>query len=242
MTFLEDFVEITTGAGVEWFEAPIVEDEELDAGEAAQDPGIAAVAAGKRELSEQLGDALVENRSVVTASLVTERTSKPTFADPGGPAQDQIVVGVDPVGIGEVVEQRAVEAARGSVIDIFDAGLLTQSGIAQSRGQPLVTAMGELAIEQETVPVGMAECASLTGGFEFGKGLSHTRKPELAQLVKRRMSKQDHLLMVVARSADIGMEERHTVGGWRLQGLAIELVVEDRAYRAVGQGADLDGP
>ena len=33
IAFLEDLVEVTTGAGVERFEAPIVEDEELDAGE-----------------------------------------------------------------------------------------------------------------------------------------------------------------------------------------------------------------
>ena len=37
IAFLEDFVEVTTGAGVEQFEALIVEDEELDAGETAQD-------------------------------------------------------------------------------------------------------------------------------------------------------------------------------------------------------------
>src|SRR5215813_4468609 len=194
MTFLEDFVEVTTGSGVERFEAPIVKDQELDASKAAQDPGIAAVAAGKRELGEQFGDALAENRAVVATSLVTERTSKPTFADPGGPAQDQIVVRVDPVGSGELVKQRAVEAARGSVIDVFDAGLLTQSGVAQSRGQPLVATMGEFAIEQEAEPVGVAECASLTGGFEFDKGLSHSRKPELAQLVEGWMVQQYHLL------------------------------------------------
>src|SRR5262249_37181329 len=52
----------------------------------------------------------------------TERTSKPTFADPSGPAQNQIVVRVDPVGIGELVEQRAVETARGSVINVFVVG------------------------------------------------------------------------------------------------------------------------
>jgi hypothetical protein len=33
--FFEDLVEVTTGTGIERFEAPIVEDEELDAGEAA---------------------------------------------------------------------------------------------------------------------------------------------------------------------------------------------------------------
>jgi hypothetical protein len=37
ITFLEDLLEVTTGTGLEWFAALIVEDEELDAGEAAQE-------------------------------------------------------------------------------------------------------------------------------------------------------------------------------------------------------------
>src|SRR3954470_17058464 len=48
--------------------------------------------------------------------------------------------------------------------------------------------------------------------------------------------------VVVARSADVGVEDRHTIGGRPLRHLAIELVVEDGAHGAVGQGADLDGP
>jgi hypothetical protein len=120
---------------------PSVEDEELDAGKAAQDAGIAAIAAGELELGEQLGDTLVENRAVITTSFVTERTGKPTFADPGGPTQDQIVMRQSPLAS---LWNSAVEAARGSVIDVLDGGLLAQSGIAQSRGQPLVTAMGQL--------------------------------------------------------------------------------------------------
>src|SRR5262249_8873671 len=182
IALLEGLVEVTTCAGVERVEAPVVEGEELDAGKAAQDAGIAAVAAGERELGEEFGDALVENRAVITTSFVTKRTGKPTFADPSGPAQDQIVVGIDPLAIGEFVKQRAVEAARGSVIDVLDGGLLAQSGITQSRGQPLVTAMRQLTIEQQAEPVGMAEIGSFAGGLEFGKGLSHSRKPELAQL------------------------------------------------------------
>jgi hypothetical protein len=60
----------------ERFEAPIVEDEELDAGETAQDAGIAAVTAGEREFGEELGNPLIENRAVVAAGLVTEGTRK----------------------------------------------------------------------------------------------------------------------------------------------------------------------
>jgi hypothetical protein len=37
------------------------------------DAGIAAIAAGEREVSEQLGNALVEDGAIVAARLVTER-------------------------------------------------------------------------------------------------------------------------------------------------------------------------
>ena len=83
IAFLEDLVEVTTSTGVERFEAPIVENEELDAGETAQDAGIAAVTAGERELGEQLGDPLIKNRAVVAAGPVTQGTSKPRFAHAG---------------------------------------------------------------------------------------------------------------------------------------------------------------
>ena len=71
---------------------------------------------------------------------MTEGTGKPTFADPGGPAQDQIVVRVDPLTIGELLEQSAVEAAGGPVIDVLDTGLLAEFGGAQARGEALVPA------------------------------------------------------------------------------------------------------
>src|SRR5213076_274865 len=165
------------------FEAPIVEDEELDAGETAQDAGIAAVTTGEREFGEQLGNALIENRAVVAASLVSEGTSKPRFAHAGRPAQNQIVVRVDPFAIGELVEERAIEAAWGSVIDVLDTGRLAQSGISQSGGKPLIAAMGELAIEQEAEPVGMSERGGFVGSFELGKRLGHAGAAKLAQLV-----------------------------------------------------------
>ena len=87
IAFLEDLVEVATGAGVERFEAPIVEDEELDAGETAQNAGIATVTAGEREFGEELGNPLIENRSVIAAGFVTQGTSKPRFAHAGRPAQ-----------------------------------------------------------------------------------------------------------------------------------------------------------
>jgi hypothetical protein len=47
------------------------------------------------------------------------------------------------------VEQGAVEAARGAVVDVLDDGVLAQPGIAQPGGQALIAAMRDLAIEQQ---------------------------------------------------------------------------------------------
>ena len=192
IAFLEDLVKVTTGTGVQRFEAPIVADEELDAGETTQNAGIATVTAGEREVGEELGNPLIENRAVVAAGLVSQGTSKPRFAHAGRPAQNEIVVRVDPLAIGELVEQSAVEAAWGSVIDVLDAGLLAQSGIAQPGGKPLVAAMGELAIDQQPEPVGMSERGGFVGSFELGKRLGHAEEAKLAQLVEHWMGKQLH--------------------------------------------------
>jgi N-dimethylarginine dimethylaminohydrolase len=83
ITFFEDLVEIAASTAIERFEAPIVEDEELSAVEASHDAGMAPVAAGQREIGEEFGDALIQNGTVVAASLVTESTGKPTFAGAG---------------------------------------------------------------------------------------------------------------------------------------------------------------
>src|SRR4051794_3057432 len=84
---------------------------------------------GRGTSGKRLGAPLVQDRSVVAASLVAESTGKPSFADAGWPAQDQIVVCLDPLTLGEFVEQGAIEAAWGTVIDVLDNGIVAQSGI-----------------------------------------------------------------------------------------------------------------
>ena len=74
-----------TRSGVERFEPPVVEDEQLHATERPQDAGVAAIAAGKREISKQFWKALIEDGTVVTTGFVTERRGEPTLADAGQP-------------------------------------------------------------------------------------------------------------------------------------------------------------
>lgn len=242
IAFFEDLVEIAPRAAVERVKAPIVEDEELNAIEAVHDPGMAPIAASQGEIGEELGDALIKDRAVVAAGLVAESTGKPTLSDAGRATKDQIVVRVDPLAVDELVEQGAVEAAWGSVIDVLDDSMMAQPGITQPGGKALVATIANFAIDEQAEPIGMAEGRSFAGGFEFDESLGHAGKPELGELVKHWMGQHcPFSLMVVAGSADVGVEDRNSVGWRPVRGLTIELVVEDRAHRAVGQRADLDG-
>src|SRR4051794_11168017 len=72
----DDFEHVVALLGAERFEAPIIKDKELGAGEGSHDAGMAAVAAGQREIGEQLGDALIKNRAVVAAEAMGRRRGK----------------------------------------------------------------------------------------------------------------------------------------------------------------------
>ena len=117
------------------------------------------------------------------------------------------------------------------VIDILDDGVVAQSGIAQPGGETLVAAVGDLAIDEEGEPIGMGEGRAFAGSFKFGEGLGHAGKPEVGELIEHRMGQHFHSpnqLMVVAGSADVGVEDRYGVCWRSVRGLAIELVVIER--------------
>src|SRR5579864_1544891 len=92
-------------------EAEVVDDEQLGAAEAAQDPGIATIAPCQRQFGEQLWDALIQHGIVVAAGLVAKRAGYPTFADTRRTADEQIVVGVDPRALDQFEQEGAIEAA-----------------------------------------------------------------------------------------------------------------------------------
>ena len=173
IAFFQDFQQIVPGLGIERFQSPIIQNQQLDATERAGDAGIAAVAARERQVAEQLGDALIEDGAIVAASLVAEGAREPTFADAGRAADGQIVVGVDLVAGDELLEQQAIEAARGAVIDILDQRLLAQPGIAQPGGEFPVVPIGHLPIEQKRQPFRMGERRRLGRGLGFAEGLRH---------------------------------------------------------------------
>ena len=111
----DDFQHVVALLGAERFEAPIIEDQQLDAAEGAHQPRVAAVATGQREIAEHPRNALVQHRAVVAACFVAEGASQPAFADTGRPFDDQVLRLVDPAAGDQGLEQGAVETAGGTV-------------------------------------------------------------------------------------------------------------------------------
>jgi len=50
-------------------------------------------------------------------------------------AQDQIVVRIDPLAVGKLVEERAIKPAVNSVVDVLNDGVVAQPGI-NAAGRP----------------------------------------------------------------------------------------------------------
>ena len=110
--------------------------------------------------------------------------AKPALADAGRADQGQIVVGVDPFALRELLEQGAVETSGSAIVDIFDARLLTQFGGAQPGREAFVpppprppcrgAGAGQSAWSQ--VP-------RLVGG-EVGESLGHSIEAEGVKLIE----------------------------------------------------------
>ena len=99
-------------------------------------------------------------------------------------------MGIDPATVGEFLEQRAIESARGTVIDILDGSLMAQSGIAQAGEQAPVASIANLLIEQQGEPFGMGQRGGFTGCFDLTEGLGHAVESELMEQIEGGMGEQ----------------------------------------------------
>jgi RNA polymerase sigma factor (sigma-70 family) len=90
----------------------------------------------------------------------------------------------------EFLEQRAIEAARGAVIDVLDRSLMAQPGIAQASEQASVTPIADLLIEQQGEPFGMSQRCGLSGCFDLSEGLGHAVESELMKEIEGWMGEQ----------------------------------------------------
>lgn len=94
---------------------------------------------------------------------------------------------MDPTAVGELQEQRAIEPARRSLVDILDGCQVAQFGGAGSRLEPLLLSQCHLVLEQNAKPFHMVESFAFRIGCEIAQALGHAVEAELAQPVDRGM-------------------------------------------------------
>ena len=130
---------------------------------------------------------MIDDRAIVAAGLLANGAGEPALADAGRADEGQIVVSVDPLALGEFLEQGAVEPARRAVVDVFDARLLTEPGGAQPRRQPFVAPQRGFPIKQQGEPVVAVDPLSLFCFREFGEGFRHAVEAKGVELIKSGM-------------------------------------------------------
>ena len=126
MAVLDDLEQVTALFVIELLRPPIIEDEQVDPGEAVQHLGVAAVTTRQGERGKEPGCPVVGDGEILAAGFVAERAGQPALADPGWSGEQQPMPGADPVTAGELEKEPAIEAAGGAVVDVLDAGLMPQ--------------------------------------------------------------------------------------------------------------------
>ena len=144
---VDDLQQVATLIVRQGGEPPVVEDQEFDACQALEQPAMTAVAACQRQSIKQPWHALIGHGAIVATGFVTERTGKPALADSGRADDDQVLMPIDPVAVGELLEQCLVEPAWRLHVDVLDDRRLAQTGELEPGGEPLVLAFDGLAVD-----------------------------------------------------------------------------------------------
>ena len=98
---LDDFQQIIALRIIEGSQKQVIDDEQLDLGQAGQHFEMGAVGFGLEQHFEQPWSAQIEHGMTLAGGEVAKRTGKITLAHPGGACEEHRVVTADPIGGGE---------------------------------------------------------------------------------------------------------------------------------------------
>src|SRR5215210_4730599 len=136
MSVVDDLEQIATLVAGQRSQSPVVQDQQLDARQALEEPRVSPISACQRQRLEHPRHTMVEDGTVVAACLVAQCACDPALADTGGAGDEQVLLACDPVAIDELGEEAALDAARRAQIDILDDRSLAQGGELQARDEP----------------------------------------------------------------------------------------------------------
>lgn len=103
--------------------SPVVEDQQLDAGEFVDQAWKAAVEPGKAQVLEQARHAQVEDGVIEPRGLTAEGAGEPGFSRAGLAGDDHILMRLQPCPLCKRQSVAAVETAMSGKVDVLDAGV-----------------------------------------------------------------------------------------------------------------------
>src|SRR5262249_53200980 len=153
MPILDDLHKIAPLAGVEAVRTEVVQNEQIDPGQHAQEACEAAISMGELQLCEEARRARVVRPVALAAGPLGKGAGEAVFS-----ANEKIAFFCDPAAGGELLEEGFVELTLCAVIDVLDRGLaIAQARRTQADLRALGRAIGDLPIEQECEPLGVCE-------------------------------------------------------------------------------------
>lgn len=96
---------------------------------------------------------MVEGGNPLAAGGLGQGAGEPCIADSGCAGNQEIVVSPDPLAGGKVCQQRVVDGASGFGIQVFQGGILPQSGTLEPAGKLAVLPLQELRVHEQSQAV-----------------------------------------------------------------------------------------
>ena len=112
VAIFEDLEEVAALGVLDGGEAPVVEDEDVEAGELGEQADLGAVGAGQGEVVREAGGARVVGAVALSTGLVREGAREKALPHLGGADEDDVLMLGDPPAGGELADEGLIESRR----------------------------------------------------------------------------------------------------------------------------------
>ncbi len=104
---------------------------------------------GEHDLVQQAGGAVAAHREAVSAGGLAKCAGQVGFSRAGGSQHKDVQMSADPLPLGELQDEAAVQAANGREVQIFDTGRQHETGGLDAALQVAVVPAGAFEIDQQ---------------------------------------------------------------------------------------------
>jgi hypothetical protein len=158
IAIVEDFQYVSAFGVRQRGHRPVVDDQNVSLRKPAQQPSEAAVGMSQRQFAKQLRGASIVSGVAIAASFVRQRGGQPALAYAGCAGEQNVEMLFHPFRFrGQTAQQRAVQAARCLIVDVFYRGGAFQTRGSQPAGQGAVFFPTPLAVDEHSKALFEAE-------------------------------------------------------------------------------------